>query len=319
MQTTIIEREGLTWIDVTNPSKKELDELAKRFGLPRAVVKDAMDPSHLPKNETFDSGEFVLLRHFDDAVMGDSEADTIQELTRKIAIFCRKDLLITIHRKSQEFLKRLSSKWSVAPGAENLVEEIRLDLVREVILSYELPLRGAEEVFEKLEHQVFSSSLASPKIEELYFLKRQGGVYRRMLRQNMDVVYHFASSGLRPSQLQDVREEAERVFLHADELVEDLNHLFATHISLASHHTNETVRLLTVMSVFFMPLTFLVGVYGMNFRYMPELELKWGYPAMWVLMLGVTAVIYLWFKRNGWLNFESLGPREDDQKPGRKV
>jgi magnesium transporter len=56
-----------------------------------------------------------------------------------------------------------------------------------------------------------------------------------------------------------------------------------------------------VFSVFFMPLTFIVGIYGMNFRFMPELEMKYGYPAVLGLMLVVTLAIYLWFRKKGWL------------------
>ncbi|MFN5681381.1 MAG: CorA family divalent cation transporter, partial [Bacteroidota bacterium] len=58
---------------------------------------------------------------------------------------------------------------------------------------------------------------------------------------------------------------------------------------------------LTVFSAFFLPLTFLVGVYGMNFKYMPELDNPWGYPGVWALMLGIVIFIYVWFRRKNWL------------------
>jgi magnesium transporter len=310
MQTEFIKTPTLLWLDVVNPSKKELDELGKRFGLPRAAVKDALDPSHLPKFETFEAGEFVMLRHFDSSALDDPEADTIQELTRKIAVFSRPGILITIHRKAQPFLENLRQKWThrnSEAGTENPTqEEMRIEIFRESLFSFDTPLRVAEEVFERLEQQIFSSRMARPRIEELYFLKRRSGVYRRILRQNLDTVHRFPSAGLRPSQLQDLREEAERILLHAEELVDDSNHLFSAHMSIASHHTNETMRLLTVLTVFFMPLTFLVGVYGMNFRYMPELESKWGYPLVWLAMLAISTGVFVWFRRRGWLNFTSF-------------
>jgi magnesium transporter len=72
-------------------------------------------------------------------------------------------------------------------------------------------------------------------------------------------------------------------------------------MSFAAQRNNDVVRILTLFSVFFMPLTFIVGVYGMNFRYMPELFQPWGYPAAWALLLTVSGVIYFWFRRKKWL------------------
>jgi len=88
---------------------------------------------------------------------------------------------------------------------------------------------------------------------------------------------------------------------YADELLEDVNNLLSMQLALASHRTNEVVRVLTVFSVFFLPLTFIVGVYGMNFHFMPELRSPWGYPAVLVGMGLVTLAIYLWFRSRGWL------------------
>ncbi|HEX5962233.1 MAG TPA: CorA family divalent cation transporter, partial [Gemmatimonadales bacterium] len=94
---------------------------------------------------------------------------------------------------------------------------------------------------------------------------------------------------------------AESMYSYAEELVEDVNNLLSIQLALASHRTNEVVRVLTVFSVFFLPLTFIVGIYGMNFEFMPELRKHWGYPAVLAGMGLVTLIIYLWFRRRGWL------------------
>jgi magnesium transporter len=311
MQTILLDKDGLQWIDFLNPNKKELEAAALRFSLPKAVVRDAMDPTHLPKIETFDRADFILLRHFDLKALTDPEADTITELTRKIAIFATGNVLITIHRTQQPFLEKLKLKWTTMDPPPTSLADLKMEIIREVVLTYDLPLRTADDNFGHLENKVFSTKVEPGLIEDLYFLKLQVGVYRRMLRQNMDIIFTLQSASKeRASQIQDLREEVQRVYQHADQLVEDINHLFGTHISLASHRTNETMRLLTVFSVFFLPLTFLVGVYGMNFKYMPELESRWGYPGIWAVMLGTSAAIFAWVRKKGWLVSTNTPPKK---------
>jgi magnesium transporter len=302
MKSVFFEQNGLTWIDFAGPDRTELDQAALQLILPRALVNDAMDPSHLPKVEAFENSDFILLRHFDPSSLGNSAADTIQELTRKIAIFMTPSVLVTIHRTHQPFLDKVRTKWNTAAPSASILIQIRMEIIRSVILTYDLPLREADERFTELETKVFLGRVEPRLIQDLYFLKQQVSVYRRMLRQNMEVVAALkVAIPDYASQVQDLREEAQRVFQHADEIMEDINHLFGTHLSLASHRTNETMRLLTVFSLFFLPLTFLVGVYGMNFKYMPELESRWGYPLVWCFMVGISVGIYFWVRAKGWL------------------
>jgi magnesium transporter len=82
---------------------------------------------------------------------------------------------------------------------------------------------------------------------------------------------------------------------------EDCSHLMNIYLSLASHKTNEVMRVLTIFSAFFLPLTFIVGIYGMNFEFMPEIHKRLAYPIVWVGMLTIVALIYLWFRRKRWL------------------
>jgi magnesium transporter len=86
-----------------------------------------------------------------------------------------------------------------------------------------------------------------------------------------------------------------------DALSDNIHQLLNIYFSASSQRTNETMRILTIFSVFFMPLTFIVGIYGMNFEFMPELGWKMGYPGVMGLMAVVTLLIYIWFKRKRWL------------------
>ena len=73
------------------------------------------------------------------------------------------------------------------------------------------------------------------------------------------------------------------------------------YLSNVSNRMNEVMKVLTVIATIFIPLTFLVGVYGMNFRHMPELDWPWAYPFLWTIMIGVAAVMLAYFRRRQWL------------------
>ncbi|MGE8378233.1 MAG: CorA family divalent cation transporter, partial [Sphingobacterium sp.] len=86
-----------------------------------------------------------------------------------------------------------------------------------------------------------------------------------------------------------------------ENLSENVAQLLNVFFNISSNHTNEIMRILTIFSVFFMPITFVAGVYGMNFKNMPELEWYYGYPIAMAIMVAISMAIYLWFKRKGWL------------------
>ena len=74
-----------------------------------------------------------------------------------------------------------------------------------------------------------------------------------------------------------------------------------TYMSSISNRMNEIMKVLTIMASIFIPLTFLAGVYGMNFDYMPELKWHWAYPVLWLIMIGIGGGLFVWFKRKKWL------------------
>ena len=82
------------------------------------------------------------------------------------------------------------------------------------------------------------------------------------------------------SAVQDLRDQHLKMLTLYNQILDDVNNLMGLSMSFAARRTNEVMRVLTIFSVFFMPLTFIVGIYGMNFKFMPELDRKWGYPAV---------------------------------------
>lgn len=295
--------DSLFWIDVTNPTPEELDDLAQRFKLHATSLKDCLEPLHLPKYESVEDTRFLILRHADNDNSIKDDADTVRELTRKIAFFVLPKGVVTVHRAPQGFVDELFDTWKAKKlTSESQLAHIINGLLKRVFRSYERPMQQAEDIFEGFELRILNRTMSSHTIEDLYFLKRKTAVFKKMLRANLEAVSQVEDAFLRKSPyFRDVREEGERQYFHADELVEDVNHLMQTQLSIGSFRTNEVMRVLTLFSVFFLPLTFVVGVYGMNFQFMPELHWKWGYPTVMGLMLLVTLGIWIWFRRKGWM------------------
>jgi magnesium transporter len=134
-------------------------------------------------------------------------------------------------------------------------------------------------------------------LEELYFIKSQSRILKKVLHITQSVMEQSVDNFRASHQYQDIKDELLNLLTYNEESVENANHLMNTYLSISDQKNNEVVRLLTIFSAFFLPLTFIAGVYGMNFRFMPELNWKWGYFFSIGFMLLVVIVIYLWFRR----------------------
>jgi magnesium transporter len=295
------------WVDVVHPKPDELGEIARSYGLHPTLVEDSLEPEHLPKYERIGPTTFIIVRAIDTTAPKD--CSTVHEMTRKVAVFYGVDFLITIHRTEQPFLSALMEEYRNAapPDSEverrkSLIPRLVIDLMNGAVSTYERPLQEAEAALDTFEATVFGEQELSGLLRRIYLVKRRVTQMRRLLSHTLDALKKLvpASDATIPL-FQDLRETVESAHFYADELVEDVNNLLSIQLALASHRTNEVVRVLTVFSVFFLPLTFIVGVYGMNFEFMPELRERWGYPAVLAGMGLVTLVIYLWFRGRGWL------------------
>jgi magnesium transporter len=310
---TVVEKADprFVWLDVVDPIPDELTELAADYGLHPLAVKDCLDPEHLPKFEAFENHAFVILRAVDESAP--RTADTVQALTRKIAVFYGPAFLITIHRKDQPWLTALHQRCLVglsskhATRSEGIQVHLLAQLFNAALDTYQQPLEMIETRLDQFEAKVFEGrdepgSTFRRDLREIHLLKRQVTLCKRLLWRTVDVTQRMVPAAGRAATLfRDVQENAESYHFYADELLDDVNTLLSVQLALASHRTSEVMRVLTVFSLFFLPLTFIVGVYGMNFGYMPELRQPWGYPAVLVFMAIVTLLIYRWFRRNGWL------------------
>lgn len=288
------------WLDLVMPTREELQQVSMEFGLHATSIQDCLEPEHLPKYEKLDESTFIICRAYDEDCQADS--DTIQELTRKVAIMYGRDFIITIHRVDQGFMQSIRERWHANPHPGNKTVFCLLhELFLAILQSYEAPLHKAMRSLDAIENEVFHK-MENQHLEELYYLKRKANVFKEMFFLSRDVLrmINFESKH-HLTFLQDLRENADRLFFLSQQIYENANNLLNLHISLSAQRTNEVMRILTLFSVFFMPLTFIVGVYGMNFEHMPELGWKYGYLVTWSIIFLVAIGLYIWFRKRGWL------------------
>lgn len=285
------------WIDVSDPTHEELHGLEGYPGLEPGLIRQCLDPLHLPKHERTAEASFMILRVYDESERKGRR--TLRGLTRKLAVFQRDGLLITIHRKDMGLILEVAEKARSGLAPQSIVHE----LAERVIASYRAPLEEVENALDRAEGTLFSRSVdTTHALKRVHSLKRTATVVKRMMLHTTDTLRQMEPQNGGPSHsCRFLMESAQALYLVADELLDDLNSLISTQLALGAQHTNEVVRILTLFSAVFMPLTFIVGVYGMNFRYMPEIAWQYGYGAAWLLMISVTAIIWGWFKRRGWL------------------
>ncbi|MEY4616748.1 MAG: hypothetical protein RJB66_1708 [Pseudomonadota bacterium] len=308
-RSVIKDSEGLIWIDLINPSREELAEVARQFGLHPSSVDDCLDPSHLPKVERIDNHWFFILRVFDEH--SGLESDTVQELTRKVALFLGPQHIISIHRTELSFINGLIESLGAKGALGSTVElkrplqlqQLFFELISRGLNTFNPPLDLGLEQLSKMENQVFLQQTSSTElIRSAYFLKSRVFIIKRMVRMISDgwTKVSFATQEATPW-MQEIRDTTEDLLFYCEDLLETTHQLMNLHLSLQSHRTNEVMRILTVFSVIFLPLNLIAGIYGMNFEFMPELKSAYGYPLTLILMAVVAGSVAVWIVKKGWL------------------
>jgi magnesium transporter len=216
--------------------------------------------------------------------------DEIGEMSNKIAFFILEDTLFTIHRAHFNFLRNHEEK--------NLkIQELFLRIVGSMMETFSQPTQDLSSKITDIEKTIFLKDHRQVLLEELYFIKSQSRILRKVLHITQNVIEQVAEKYHQSYQYQDIKDQLLNLLTINEESVENANQLMTTYLSISDQKNNEVVRLLTIFSAFFLPLTFIAGVYGMNFDLMPELKWKYGYMFTLILMFLVVVVIYIWFRR----------------------
>lgn len=286
------------WIDVSLPTEEELHELAAKYKLPAPAVLDCLQSDHLPKFEVFDDYTFVIFRMFDTA--GKPNPSNFQQLTRKLAIFFNEKFLLTIHRSNTDIIEHVAKKYC----GDTIVKtpfDIVCKINKNVLETFQIPLRDIDKQVDVYEQNIFLKKRIPDLLKTLYQIKRKAYLIKRLNLINKSVIEALPLNHKRSPYYSDMHDYFVSIDTLTEEIYDSINSILHLYLAISSQKTNEVMRILTAFSAFFLPLTFIVGVYGMNFAYMPELNMHWAYPAVLGVMAIITIGIYIWFRRRGWL------------------
>lgn len=307
MKRTDINLTSAKWIDIIEPTKESLQELSLQLQFPMKTLETCLDPEHLPRFESIGNFTFLIIRIYDDKQ--NANADTVQELTTKLALLISKEYVVTIHRLDQEFIHKLRCQ---------CVETSKLtdpkDLIKEIIslsiLSYDQPLAQLETKTEAFEETILKFKKTHKVLKEGFLLKRKASVFKKILKLSADIINKLVSkTDFISADFQDLRDSMDTLLFYTDDVIDNVTNLLNLHIAFvsqktneASYKTNEVMRTLTIFSIFFLPLNFIAGIYGMNFEIMPELKNPNGYYYVLGSMCFIAVGIFFWLLRKGWVH-----------------
>jgi magnesium transporter len=289
------------WLRIVGHETSVLGELVSRFGVHPLVVEDVANVGQRPKVEQFDRYLFVVVD-----ILRFGANGTLAEQQVSLLIF--ENLLVTIEEQESDQFKLVVERLRAQGGK---MRQLAVDF-----LAYALVDTAVDHYFPTLERvgdqidAVEDVLLEKPdreSFEELHRIKRDLLRIRKAtwpLREMVGALVRTDSELMRESTkvwLRDVYDHAVQVIDIVETFREMTQELADLYLSSVSNRMNEIMKVLTIIATVFMPLTFIVGVYGMNFHYMPELAWKWGYPLVWLVILLVAGGMAWMFRRRGWL------------------
>lgn len=293
--------ESWIWIDLEAPEPELEIALLKQFSISDLAISDARRARHPPKFEVFDDYYFLLVRGLD------AEITEFEYKVMQMALFVGKNFLITRRSQRSVSIDRVWAEMLEVPRTVARGPELAAYKISRCIADRYTPiLMGLEDRLEELEAHIF----ANPDDQLLMELTEHNGNLKKMRRTLAyqkgifsALTRHIENSPQQEyaHQFVDVYEQFERLASLAalyQELVVDLSNAF---ISLASHRLNNIMKVLTITTVVFLPLTLLAGIYGMNFDHIPELHWKFGYFAVLGFMTILAVTMFLGLRKMKWL------------------
>ena len=297
------EERGTTWIQTVGLDPRRLSGLGEPFGLHPLVLEDIQTTDQRTKME--DLGDSLFLTAKILSLAQEPGKSVLQ--AEQLSLVLGSNYLLSFQERESPLFEPIRERLRSGKGkGRQMGSDFLAYLLLDILVDHYFPILEnlgdrIEELELKLAQNPSSSDLRS--IEEM---KREAFYLRKAVWPLRDVVAslerdegHIITAGLRPY-LRDLYDHIIQI-IDATEMCRDLlSGMVDLYMSSISNRLNQVMKVLTIISTLFIPLTFLVGVYGMNFRYMPELEWKYSYPILWVVMGATVIFMIRFFKKKRW-------------------
>lgn len=299
----VADKSQVVWIDFEKPTPQETELLDTAFNFHPLTIDDCLSPRHQPKLDNY--GEYLfLIAH--EVLPESSERDF---KTGELDMYLGKNYLLTFHRPKLRSLDTIKERLQKNPRASLRSADFLLALVLdEVIDLYSPVLDQFDRKVTVLEDQLLSLSDGQKNIlGDIFALKRNLSRLKRVAVQQGELLTHLIKDGydeilpVSIPYLSNVRDHLARASDLADSCRDAVSSLVEAHLLSASNKANEAMKVLTVFAAIMLPLTVITGIYGMNFKFMPELGWVHGYAFALGLMAVVAGGLYYFFRKKKWV------------------
>ena len=293
----------VTWINVDGLHEVEkLRTLGDSYGLHLLVLEDILDTNHRPKSEDFDEYIYIVFK----MLFFDGQSNEIE--AEQVSLVLGQNFVLSFQEKDGDVFDPIRDRIRQKKGRirERGADYLAYALLDTVVDNYFIVLGRLEDKIESLEDALISNPTPET-LRNIHILTREMIFLHKFvgpLREVVDTLQDGESSLLDENTtkyFKDVYDHTIQVIDSVDTFREMLSGMLGTYLSTTSNRMNEAMKVLTIIATIFIPLSFVAGLYGMNFKYMPELEWRWGYFMVLLVMFTVGASMIYYFKRKNWI------------------
>jgi magnesium transporter len=313
----MLHAERVTWIDVQGLGNEALlRRLADLFKIHPLALEDVVNTPQRPKAEEYDDHLLLITRMV--RLLGPYEMDREQ-----VAIFVGSNYVISFQEHYGDVLDpvRHRIRDPRTPTRQHHADFLGYALLDTIVDGYYPILEALSDRLERLEDRVLTRNPTRKTLDRLNRIKNELIVLRRGLWPQLEALNRvlrdpnrFLCEEVRVY-LRDTTDHCAQLVDVLDSNRELINGLLNTYLSIASNRTNEVMKVLTIMASIFIPLTFVAGIYGMNFKYMPETQSRWGYPLALAAMAVASGLLLLYFRHRGWIGGTDEEDDDDELPP----